>query len=222
MVWADVPPERKPERGHIRHPIFPRNDRTAPNGGLRCGSFGVLGAWDSGVRPKTLLRCLRSHQEKAWRVPTEHLSRRTESWPGRPRIRNVQIRNLAVLETKTGTRVRSHGPPERATGTRAHSPKTTLLRNHYPFVSSQQAKKCKKDKRFHFSRGHLYPPFSSLGNATASLAKSGMDTVNVQRVSKSIHAFLRTWHIPKTLFDEVACLGRSEHPDKGRKLVPRT
>ena len=41
-------------------------------------------------------------EKKAWRVPTEHLSRRTESWARKPQIRNVQIRNLAVLETKLG------------------------------------------------------------------------------------------------------------------------
>ena len=43
--------------------------------------------------------CLDAHQndtKKAWRVPTEHLSRGRQSWARKTQNRNVQIRNLAV------------------------------------------------------------------------------------------------------------------------------
>ena len=57
---------------------------------------GVQTPWQSFVRPKTLLRCTLKWKKKAWRFPTEHLSRERQSWARKTQNRNVQIRNLAV------------------------------------------------------------------------------------------------------------------------------
>ena len=61
---------------------------------------GFRTSWQSSVRPKTLLRCLAKwSRKKAWRVPTEHLSPLNGILGPENPIRNVQIRNLAVLES---------------------------------------------------------------------------------------------------------------------------
>ena len=100
--------ERKPERGYIR--MF----RTVPSGGFRCGWVGVFGArnlrtlWQSSVHPKTLLRCLEKWSTKRCDA-SPHSTCRAEWYPGprKPQIRNVQIRNLAVLEISPGTKIKN-------------------------------------------------------------------------------------------------------------------
>ena len=64
--------------------------------------FGVLGARESRPHDRALSaprHCLDAHsndRKKAWRVPTEHLSRERQSWARKTQNRNVQICNLAV------------------------------------------------------------------------------------------------------------------------------
>ena len=76
--------------------------RTVPNGGFRCGWFGVLGAQDFGPRDRALspLRHLGKWPKRGRDVSPQSTCR-AEPNPGprKPQLRNVQIRNLAVLET---------------------------------------------------------------------------------------------------------------------------
>ena len=64
--------------------------------------LGFLGARESRPHDRALSsprHCLDAHwndRKKAWRVPTEHLSRGRQSWARKTQNRNVQIRNLAV------------------------------------------------------------------------------------------------------------------------------
>ena len=77
--------------------LLPRSRTgTVPNGGFRCGWYGVFGARDSGPP-------YGSDREKG--VTRPHSTCRAERTPGprKPQNRNVQIRNLAVLGTQGRT-----------------------------------------------------------------------------------------------------------------------
>ena len=65
-------------------------------------ALGFWGARESRSHDRALSaprHCSDAHsndRKKAWRVPTEHLSRERQSWARKTQNRNVQIRNLAV------------------------------------------------------------------------------------------------------------------------------
>ena len=76
-----------------------------PNCGFCCGWFGFRTSWQSSVHPKTLFRCLEISKWSSKRCDVSLQSTcRTERNSGtrKPQIRNVQDRNLAVLERTSG------------------------------------------------------------------------------------------------------------------------
>ena len=98
--------------------------------------------------PNTMMSLYSRHSYKAARVVQGAANAPTTNKKSGPaRIESPKRQSWASNLKKTGTRVRSHVPPERKTGMREGTfAKTTLLRNH-PFVSSRFSENCNSEKK---------------------------------------------------------------------------